>query len=203
MTKSLEREARGKRRYSLPLVLGAVLAVSGCRGYTADEAPVVPIRNMHDQDRYDPQQQSRFFADARTMRVPVEHTVSREQETDPEVGQGVLADGTGYVPTVPEGVVSKLGGGASVVERGRDRYNIYCVPCHDGTGAGQGLVVKRGMAAPPSFHDARLKAMPDGQLFATISNGVRNMPAYKAQVPVEDRWAIVSYVRALQLAQAK
>lgn len=203
MTKSHERTARFGRCLNLALVAGAALALGGCRGYTSDDAPIVPLRNMHDQDRYDPQQQSRFFADARTMRMPLQHTVSREQETDPEIGQGVLADGTGYVLTIPASVTSELGGAAQLTDRGEGRYNVYCRPCHDGTGGGQGLVVKRGMAPPPSFHDARLKGIPDGQLFATISNGVRNMPAYKAQIPVRDRWAIVSYVRALQLAQAK
>jgi mono/diheme cytochrome c family protein len=203
VTKSHELTVRFERSRNLALVVVAVLTAGGCRGTTSDDAPIVPLRNMHDQDRYDPQQQSRFFADARTMRMPIKHTVSREQETDPELGQGVLLDGTGYVLTIPAAITSELGGAAKLTERGQDRYDVYCRPCHDGTGGGQGLVVKRGMAAPPSFHDARLHGMPDGQLFATISNGVRNMPAYKAQIPVRDRWAIVSYVRALQLAQAK
>jgi mono/diheme cytochrome c family protein len=96
-----------------------------------------------------------------------------------------------------------------MVTRGRARFGIYCTPCHDGTGAGNGLVKKRAIASgatafvPQTFHQDRLRHMPDGQLFATISNGKNNMPPYAMQIPVNDRWAIVSYVRALQVAQPK
>ena len=92
-----------------------------------------------------------------------------------------------------------------MIERGQDRYSIYCRPCHDDTGSGQGAVVTRAawQPPPPSFHQERLRQMPDGQLFATISHGVRNMPSYGASIPVNDRWAIVSYVRALQLSQGE
>jgi mono/diheme cytochrome c family protein len=88
------------------------------------------------------------------------------------------------------------------IKRGQQRYNIYCRPCHDGAGMGKGTVVKHGMAQPPSLHEDRVRHMPDGQMFASISRGVRNMPAYNYSIPVNDRWAIVSYVRALELSQA-
>ena len=87
-------------------------------------------------------------------------------------------------------------------KRGQDRYGIYCTPCHDKTGSGDGMVVRHGLVKPPTYHQDRLRHAPDGQIFATISNGIRNMPAYGPQIPVRDRWAVVSYVRALQISQA-
>lgn len=188
----------------MPLI--AVLAgVLGCRGQTSTEPPIVPLRNMFDQDRYDPQGESEFFSDGRAMRQPVAGTIPRERELDPETAQGRLADDTGYVPEVPRAVVQRMGGMSALLERGQERYGIYCTPCHDGTGAGQGAVIQRAnwQPAPPTFHQDRLRQMPDGQLFATISNGVRLMPSYSARIPVDDRWAIVSYVRALQLSQGE
>lgn len=186
----------------IAVLVGGLLA--GCRGETSMSTPIVPLRNMFDQDRIDPQQQSRFFRDGRGMRTPVEGTVEREQDLDPAVGQGRLVDDSGYVLEIPDAVVRKGGGMGALVERGHDRYDIYCRPCHDGLGAGQGTVAKRGLAPPPpSYHTDQLRHIPDGQLFATISNGVRNMPAYGYAIPVQDRWAIVSYVRALQLAEGE
>jgi mono/diheme cytochrome c family protein len=173
----------------------------GCRGETSSSPPIVPIRNMYHQQRYNPQARSLFFADGRTMRKPVEHTFAREMIVDSESANGEFADGSGFVPTTPAGVLSQLGGMDAAVHRGQERFNIYCRPCHDGAGTGKGTAVKRGMAAPPSLHDDRIRKMPDGQLFASISNGVRNMPAYNYSIPVNDRWAIVNYVRALELSQ--
>jgi mono/diheme cytochrome c family protein len=184
---------------------GAVLASLGCRGTTSAEPPIVPIRNMHQQQRFDPQEETAFFADGRTMRVPVDGTIPRERVVDPELGEGRLPDDSGYVLEIPAPAVSHAGGMGKLIERGQDRFNVYCRPCHDGTGSGQGMVITRAkwQPAPPTFHQDRIRQMPDGQLFATISNGVRLMPAYGPQIPVEDRWAIVSYVRALQLSQGE
>lgn len=185
--------------------IGLLMVVAGvlgaCRGQTSSEPPIVPLRNMYQQQRYNPQAHSAFFSDGRTMRTPVEHTVAREAVIDVAIGTGRNDNGIGYVESIPAAVTGRFGSAAAMVDRGQARYDIYCRPCHDGTGSGQGTVVKRGMVTPPSFHEDRIKHMPDGQLFATISNGVRNMPAYRAQIPNEDRWAIVSYVRALELSQ--
>jgi mono/diheme cytochrome c family protein len=143
------------------------------------------------------------------MRPLVEGVVSREQVVDPVVGQGRLEDQSGYVLEIPQEVVTRAGGMAALEQRGRARYGIYCAPCHDGTGSGQGMVTKRAQAtgaaafAPPTFHQDRIRHMPDGQLFATISNGKNNMPPYAMQIPVDDRWGIVAYVRALEVAQPK
>jgi cytochrome c5 len=183
--------------------LTLVALVAGCRGQTSTDPPIVPLRNMFDQDRYDPQSESHFFLDGRTMRTPVAGTIPRERQIDPEIGQGRLPDDSGYVLEVPKPVVVRFGGMTAMIDRGEDRYNIYCRPCHDGTGSGQGVVIKRSgwQPAPPTFHQDRIRKMPDGQMFATITHGVRIMPSYGARIPVEDRWALVSYVRALQLSQ--
>lgn len=186
------------------LLLGALLgAVAGCRGQTSAEPPILPLRNMADQDRYDPQSESKFFADHRTMRMPVAGTVPRERVLDPELADGRLADDSGYVLEVPKAIAAGFGGGDAMVARGHERYDIYCRPCHDGTGSGKGMVITRAnwQPAPPTFHQDRIRQMPDGQLFATISRGVRMMPSYGSRIPVQDRWAVVSYVRALQLSQ--
>jgi mono/diheme cytochrome c family protein len=157
---------------------------------------------MYHQPRYNMQSESEFYADKRTMRPRIEGVVSQSQTIDPRLGEGRLEDGSGYVLTVPEEIVRSAGGMEPLTKRGKERYGIFCAPCHDGTGAGLGLVVKRGMLAPPSFHQERLRRAPDGQIYATITNGIRNMPAYHAQIPEADRWGIVAYVRALQVSQA-
>lgn len=191
------------RSMSATVLLLSLCASAGCRGQTSADPPIVPLRNMFDQDRYDPQSESQFFTDGRTMRTPVAGTIPRERQLDPEIGQGRLPDDSGYVLEVPSAVVAGMGGPAAMLDRGEDRFNIYCRPCHDGTGAGQGTVITRSgwQPPPPSFHQDRIRQMPDGQLFATITHGVRIMPAYGARIPIADRWAVVSYVRALQLSQ--
>lgn len=180
----------------------SLAALAGCRGQTTQDSPIVGIRGMYDQPRYDMQSKSDFFADHRTMRMPVEDTVSREEIWDPEIGQGRLRDDSGYVLAVPNPVVEHMGGAQAFLARGQERFNIYCTPCHDATGNGGGMAVKHGMLAPPTFHSDRIRHLPDGQVFATITNGIRNMPAYGISIPVTDRWAIVAYLRALQLSQA-
>jgi mono/diheme cytochrome c family protein len=195
---------------AIPLVaLALVSTLAGCRGQTSKDAPIVGIRNMYDQERYNIQSESEFFDDGRTMRTPVEDTVSRERELDIRLAQGRTEDNTAWVLAVPEPMVKRNQGMDKMVARGQERFNIYCTPCHDKTGSGHGMVQKRALAsgaaafAPPTFHQDRIRHMPDGQLFATISNGKGNMPAYGPQIPIEDRWAIVTYVRALQISQAK
>lgn len=182
------------------IALVAAMLTTGCRGGVTQDEPIVPIRNMHDQPRYDMQSRSEFFEDHRTMRPQVEGTVPVEAESDLAIEEGVLPDGSSYVMEVPPQVVSRFGTKEKMVDRGEQRFNIYCSPCHGRTGVGNGLVVKRGMMQPPNFHQDRVRHMPDGQLYVTIARGIRNMPAYGAQIVVDDRWAIVSYIRALQLS---
>jgi mono/diheme cytochrome c family protein len=200
------------------LVLASALAPLGaslvaCRGETSGEPPVQLERNMFDSERYNPESYSTFFADHRTMRTPVEGTISREFfESDSESSTGLMADKSEYTMTVPQLVIGKAGGMEKLVARGQERFAIYCAPCHGLTGDGKGIVVckrdkasdpceSRGFPPLPSYEDPRIRQMPDGQLFATISHGVRSMPSYAAQIPTTDRWAIVSYVRALELSQ--
>jgi mono/diheme cytochrome c family protein len=128
------------------------------------------------------------------MRPPVPGTVAvGEPKQDAHLERGKL--GGENASTLPLELDREL------LDRGRRRYDIYCAPCHDRTGSGNGIVVQRGLVPPPSFHDARIRAMPVGEIFNVISNGVRNMPSYAAQIPVRDRWAITAYVRALQVAR--
>ncbi len=189
-------------------VLASVLALAGCRGQTSKDPPVVIIRNMFDQPRYKMQARSDYFADHRAMRPPVDGAVARERELDPEVATGRLPDQSGYVLAIPRRVADSFGGMDKLLVRGKDRYNIFCAPCHDATGSGNGEVVARAIAVggavlkPPTYHQERLRHSPDGQMYATIANGLRNMPAYGYQIPTNDRWAIVGYVRALQVSQA-
>jgi mono/diheme cytochrome c family protein len=193
---------------ALLTTLALVILTTGCTGGVSGEPPVVGIRNMYNQPRYDTQERQPFFADQRSMRPQVEGTVSREMEKGFDSSTGLGAQSKSWINAIPERVVASLGGREAMMARGKDRYNIYCAVCHSIAGDGNGMVSRRATALGASgliarsFHDDRLRHMPDGQLFATISNGVRNMPSYAHNLPVNDRWAIVQYVRALQLSQA-
>ena len=192
---------------ALLTTLVLVSSLSGCIGSESSEPPIVGIRNMYNQPRYDTQERQPFFADQRSMRPQVDGTVSREMAKSIYVDTGLSAKTGDYLPEVPKIATKKLGGVAAAVERGQERYNIYCAPCHSVSGDGKGMVSRRAAAlgatglVAPSFHDDRLRHIPDGQLYATIKNGLRNMPSYAHNIPVDDRWAIVHYIRALQLSQ--
>ena len=195
------------RRISLLALLGAS-AVAGCTGDTSTEPPIVPIRNMYNQPRYDAQSKAPFFADGRTMRPQVEGTVAYEADPELSHATGRTDDNATWVLEIPAPIVERQGGMAAFIERGHERYEIYCSACHGSSGDGKGVVAMRADSLgattmiPPTFHDSRLRRIPDGQLFSTVSNGIRNMPAYRQSIPQDDRWAIVAYVRALQLSQA-
>ena len=178
-------------RSALPLVTALMcLMASACRGQLSEGAPIGIERDMYDQEKYNPQAYSRFFADHGAMRPPVVGTVPQDDfEEDESLATGVLA------------VAARSGGMAQMIQRGRERFDIFCAPCHGRTGDGSGLVARAGFPKLPKLDDARVCTMPDGQLYATIANGVRNMPPYAAQLDVDDRWAVVAYVRALELNQ--
>ncbi len=207
----LQRRWISPMHLALPWVLLGSLA--GCREQVGSDPPILLERNMYDTERYNPESYSQFFPDHRTMRPPVPGTIARDRyEDDSAINSGLVENQDAYVMTVPPAVVQRSGGMEKLVARGQDRFNIYCAPCHGQTGDGKGMVVckrqnstdacqSRGFPPLPSYEDARLRQMPDGQLFATITHGVRTMPAYGAQIPKADRWAIVSYVRALQMSQ--
>jgi mono/diheme cytochrome c family protein len=161
-----------------------------------EKPPIHLIHNMDTQDKYKPQRESNFFEDGLTMRPLVEGTVARgDLREDDAYYRGENADGT-------ELQNSPVTFTRDVLERGQERYGIYCTPCHGSVGDGQGIIMKYKYPIPPtSFHIERIQNVTDGYIYKVISNGVRNMPSYKEQIPVADRWAIVGYVRALQLSQ--
>lgn len=182
------------------LVLAAILLIgvigTGCfQGVPSRKPPIHLNPNMDKQPKYKAQEESSFFEDGATMRMPIEGTVARgELREDIVYYTGKDAAGK-YVQRSP------LPSTMTTLRRGQERFDIFCSPCHGRSGYGQGIVVKRGLMPPPPFHDERMRKFPDGQIFDVISNGIRNMPAYRHQIPVEDRWAIVAYFRALQRSQ--
>ncbi|MCO4771362.1 MAG: cytochrome c [Deltaproteobacteria bacterium] len=177
------------------VVVAALLG--GCRGQVSDKAPIHPHWNMDNVKRFDAQEPTDFFADGRTSRAPVEGTIAVGQLREDTVLQsGVDANGD-FVSTMPSGIALT----AELLDRGEGRYNIYCAPCHDKTGSGNGIVRQRGFIPPPSFQDARVRQFPIGQIVNAQSAGVRTMPSYAPQIPAEDRWAVAAYVRALQISQ--
>lgn len=175
----------------LSLVMLSFLA--GCsRNRPARKPPIHLNPNMDNQEKYKAQSESKFFADGSTMRIPVDGTVARgELFDDPIYNTGKLPNGK-FVKKVPVEVDYDL------IKRGQERFNIFCAPCHSRLGDGQGLLIKKGYIPPPTFHQDRIRQITDGEMFGIISNGVRNMPSYSSQVPVEDRWAIITFLRALQ-----
>ena len=150
---------------------------------------------MHNQPKYRGLRASALFADGSSARPLVEGTVARGTLQDDEAFfTGKLAGAT--VKELPFKIEE------ADLDRGEERFNIYCTPCHDRTGSGKGMVVQRGYRPPPSFHIDRLKQADAGYMFDVITNGFGAMPDYKAQIDARDRWRIVAYVRALQLSQA-
>jgi len=151
-------------------------------------------QKMADQPRYEPLQKSDFFDDQRTARPIVEGTVARGHlNADEQLYTGKA--GGEPAKTFPFPIDRQ------VLQRGEERFNIFCAPCHDRVGDGQGMIVRRGFRPPPSFHIDRLREAPPGHFFDVISHGFGSMPDYAAQISVRDRWAIVAYIRALQLSQ--
>jgi mono/diheme cytochrome c family protein len=149
---------------------------------------------MHDQPKYRPLRGSAFFENGSSARPPVEGTIARGTlQTDAAFFTG--KSGAMFVTELPFPVTQ------AVLDRGQERFNIYCAPCHDATGSGNGLVVQRGYPPPPSFQIDRLRNIEAGYFFDVMTNGFGRMPDYRAQVTPRDRWNIVAYIRALQLAQ--
>ena len=164
------------------IALLVLLALSACR------------QKMANQPRYDPLEPSEFFSDGMSARPRVAGTVARgEMSADPffDSGKinGQIADGFPFAIT------------REVVDRGQERFDIYCGQCHGRTGDGNGMIPSRGYRRPPSFHIDRLRTQPTGHFFDVMTNGFGAMPPYKTMIPSRDRWAIVAYIRALQLSQ--
>jgi hypothetical protein len=164
-------------------VIAAITLTTACR------------MDMQMQPRQNPLSRSDFYTDQRSERPPVEGTVARGQlHEDTYFYTGKIGNNPGDV--MPFAVTKE------VLTRGRERYNIFCAPCHSRVGDGNGFVPSRGFARqPPSFHIARLQKSPVGYFYDVITEGFGTMPDYASQIPPQDRWAIVAYVRALQLSQ--
>jgi hypothetical protein len=164
-------------------LLGVIaMLIAGCR------------LDMHVQPKYKPYAPSTFFDDGRSERQPVEGTIARGQLRLDELmytgkQNGVLADKFPFSITRAD------------IERGRERYNIYCTPCHDYTGSGNGVIVERGFPHPPSYHIDRLRQVPVGHFFDVMTNGLGSMYSYAARIEPADRWRIAAYIRVLQLSQ--
>ena len=164
-------------------ILGSSLVVfAGCR------------QDMHNQPKFVPQRGTDFYADGRSSRPQVDNTVARGQLHENAYFYTGMIDGKPG-DALPFPVTVEL------MQRGQERYNIFCTPCHSRVGNGAGMIVQRGYRPAGNFHTARMQADPLGHFFDVISNGYGAMPDYAAQIKVEDRWAIVAYIKALQLSQ--
>jgi len=195
--------------------LNAILKNLRWRVGLVGAVPLCPVlagcgdQQMADQPRYDTFEPSDFFGDRRSARQPVPGTVARGQLRDDylfftgrtgpgvDLGEvfGLFAGTRAPAPLAdefPEPVTKTM------LERGRQRYNIFCVVCHGYTGQGNGKIVERGYTRPPSYHEKRLREAPVGHFFDVMTNGYGAMPDYRAEVPPRDRWAIAAYIRALQ-----
>jgi mono/diheme cytochrome c family protein len=178
------------------LVLALMVLMIGCQGRPKEKAPIHLNPNMDTQPKMLPQGESDFFADGKADRLPVEGTIARGDLRLDDVYYRGLKQGTEeYVDTNPVAVT------ATSLARGQERFNIYCAVCHGQDGVGRSIMVEKGYQPPPTFHEPPVLDYVDGRLFDVISNGVRNMPGYANQIPVDDRWKIVQYVRALQRSQ--
>jgi len=174
----------------------AAFLLAGCQGTISQKEPIHINPNMDQQERFEAQEANPFFADGRAMRLPVNGTVARGfLKDDDAYWTGKTASGSWTDIPVP--VTMEL------LERGRDRYDIYCSVCHGLSGDGKGIIMTGGygFVPAPTYHSDYLRAQPDGYFYDVLKNGVRSMAGYGSQVPVQDRWAIVAYARALQRSQ--
>ncbi len=179
------------------VIASLAVGLAGCRGAISEEPPIHWQQNMDQQNRYEAQEENDFFDDNRGMRPHVEGTVAYGTlGADDHLHRGIV-DGA-QAATMPKSIELNR----ELLERGQDRYNIFCAPCHDGAGTGDGIIVQRGFMKPPSFHEERVRGIPVGGLYDIVTSGVRNMPAYRAQIGLKDRWAVAAYVRALQISRS-
>ncbi len=181
------------RLLQILLLLIPALFISGClQGDKSEKPPVHLNPNMDTQEKYKPYKESSFFANKSAMRMPVEGTIALgDLFEDTIFYYGKTDDGT-FVDTNPTLQSPKQ------MRRGEKNYDVFCTPCHGNTGDGMGLIIKYVYPPATSMHSNRVKDMPDGQIFSVITNGNVLMPSYKHQITVEDRWAIIYYIRQLQ-----
>ena len=207
------------RVFSLIFILAviAVVSLAGFRGTHSPKEPIEIFPDMVRNPRYDPQHETDFFADARAGRAPLPGTVplgytlphaylstganNNAQDQQP-AGFSNAPDylNSGRITGMyGDGIPLKVD--HALLERGRERFNINCAVCHGPTGYGNGITSNFGLVGIANFHDARIRTMPDGQIFNTITSGKNTMGAYGSNISVEDRWAIIAYIRALERSQ--
>ena len=199
-------QRRSARLFSFVLLGSVLVVLPGCR------------TDMQNQPKMKPYRASTFFSDGLSARPPVPGTIPRGYlKSDAEfftgkkrragtpsqtAGQAVSADVTQSAASYPDAVeVFPFAIDEGVLARGRERYEIFCSVCHGMTGYGDGMIVRRGFRRAVSFHDDRLRLAPVGHFFDAMTNGWGVMPSYSTQIPAQDRWAIIAYIRALQLSQ--
>ena len=183
-----------RKRFVLgALALTSTVVLAGCaRGCTSSSPPIHLNPSMDDQPKVLSQTASTFFFDGSSMRQPVPGTVAIDGlKEDAAFFQGKGADGQ-FVAKIPVPV------DAAFLERGRQRYVIYCQPCHDARGDGKGILFQRANVPTASFHQDKILKYPDGQIFDIMTNGMGLMPAYRWPIPTSDRWAIIAYIRELE-----
>ncbi|MBL9202043.1 MAG: cytochrome c [Opitutaceae bacterium] len=170
--------------------------------FTAPPLDVFPewiFPGMKYQPKLRPQSESAFFADGRADRMPVPRTVARGMlRDDDHLHHGKNAAGA-FAAGFPAVLAGKVD--LDFIRRGQGQFQIYCTPCHGVLGDGNGITKKYGMGATPTFHDPRIRTMPEGEIYNTIANGKNTMQGYADKIAPEDRWAVIAYVRALQRAQ--
>ena len=179
------------------LCVVTVVAIAGRRGSLSRRPPIELFPDMNRQPKLRPQTPDDFFADGRSSRMPIAGTIAQE-DTHYEylpVNTGRVTGATNFVETIPVAVTANL------LARGQQRFNINCSPCHGMQGDGNGVVKKLGLATVANLHDKRIVELPDGEIFNTITYGKNTMGPYGANVTIEDRWAIIAYLRAVQLSQ--
>jgi mono/diheme cytochrome c family protein len=179
------------------LCVVTVVGIAGRRGSLSRRPPIEIFPDMNRQPRLRPQTPDEFFADGRSSRMPVPGTIAQEDThyEDLPVNTGRVTGTTNFVETIPVEVTAKL------LARGQQRFNINCSPCHGMQADGNGVVKKLGLATVANLHDKRIVELADGEIFNTITYGKNTMGPYGANVTIDDRWAIIAYLRALQLSQ--
>ena len=182
-----------RKRFLLGALMLSAVGVSACaRGCTSSRPPIHINPSMDDQPKVLPQTASAFFYNGSAMREPVPGTVPiGGLKEDGAFFTGKGADGQ-FVATIPVTVDDAL------LERGRQRYAIYCQPCHDARGDGKGILFQRGNVPTATFHQDKILKYPDGQIFDVVTNGMGLMPSYRWPIPPADRWAIIAHIRELQ-----
>ena len=177
------RQSSAGRPAIAAVALLAAIAAGGCR------------QDMHDQPKYEALEASTILPKGTSALAPPENTVARGDLRADEVYYTGFTRDDRLVSTIPIEVDRRT------LERGRETFDSFCAPCHDRVGTGRGMIVRRGFPQPPTYHQERLRTVPDGYIFDVITSGFGRMPSYASMIPVADRWATVAYVRALQLSQ--